>query len=734
MEAANNSEIPPTTSPSQQAEKATKSQAQAASKTASSKKTKSPKNNKPVSNGKGNHGASGRFCENYGLEQDTYLDRPGTKKTNLNHLLNFNYKSRDPTDSFYEYERSTRSFFSTKLSKTSVFSKEQFLQANCQFVVKEGQDYSVHMVDPDRLVDWSRIEEIHIETLEPISCPICLYEPTCGKMTKCGHIYCWSCILHYLSLSDKAWRKCPICYESIYKQDLKSVQIRKHGREFKVGDEIKMNLMFRFRNKYNTVILPYSLCESFTNDVKKKKNFSFNLFNCQKYSDFRQYFKFFSKTSEQILESVVKRERIELERQVEQDGNQPEVCFVIEALNLLDERQTLLMSEIEKGLKVDAESKVDKQFKIDCPVETFIDAFEDKMEKSAEQIQTTESNAKKTEEQSKESDNGREESSSPSDLTFFYQSNDGQRIYINGLNNRCLMAEYLEFSKCPLTLTAKILAMESLFITEENRKRHKYLAHLPLHSEFKLVELDLKKPVVSQKTLEAFSAEIQERVRMRKRIENRERKEAERIAALNELDPHYFVQSAMNEPVHYIKSVPTEPVLDYETEFPEAGASPPASSGASVSEISTTSSTGGVPSLSFAQMLQISKEAAASNSNAWPSIDSNSASSSGSNQLSGWVTMAKKQTQQQSMLGRSKRSQNPPSPLVNETLAVDQQDEEEMPAPLYKLSFSSAIDQSLNQFESKKNSQQEENLTMQTDKSKKKKKTKQNKLFLDESN
>ena len=80
-----------------------------------------------------------------------------------------------------------------------------------------------------------------------------------AKMTRCGHIYCWSCILHYLSLvgltlslfrdvevmcaflvfdglirplshsrfpflfqqTDKPWHKCPICYEAVHKKALK---------------------------------------------------------------------------------------------------------------------------------------------------------------------------------------------------------------------------------------------------------------------------------------------------------------------------------------------------------------------------------------------------------------------------------------------------------------------------------------------------------------------------------
>lgn len=56
---------------------------------------------------------------------------------------------------------------------------------------------------------------------EGINCPICLYPPVAAKITRCGHIYCWACVLHFLSLTDNAWQKCPICFESIYQKDLK---------------------------------------------------------------------------------------------------------------------------------------------------------------------------------------------------------------------------------------------------------------------------------------------------------------------------------------------------------------------------------------------------------------------------------------------------------------------------------------------------------------------------------
>lgn len=53
------------------------------------------------------------------------------------------------------------------------------------------------------------------------SCPICLYPPVAAHITRCGHIYCWPCMLHYLSLSEKSWSKCPICYEAVHSADLK---------------------------------------------------------------------------------------------------------------------------------------------------------------------------------------------------------------------------------------------------------------------------------------------------------------------------------------------------------------------------------------------------------------------------------------------------------------------------------------------------------------------------------
>jgi hypothetical protein len=118
-------------------------------------------------------------------------------------------------------------------------------------------------------------------------------------------------------------------------------------------------------------------------------------------------------------------------------------------------------------------------------------------------------------------------------FSFFYQSTDGQRIYINSLNTRCMLNEYKSFRQCPIEITGHIVACESFFMSEDNRKRFKYLSHLPLHTEFKIVELDLT-PQLSDHTLGLFAREIDDRKQMRLKKEMRDKRMADRAAATAE--------------------------------------------------------------------------------------------------------------------------------------------------------------------------------------------------------
>ncbi len=111
---------------------------------------------------------------------------PGSKKQNLNHLLNFNYTPRDTAASNSVFQRNG---YHRQQGRRIKYNKEQFLQANCQFVIRSDIDKSIllsHSISPDHLIDWSFIEQVNVKSSEEPQCPICLFHPVAGKMTRCG--------------------------------------------------------------------------------------------------------------------------------------------------------------------------------------------------------------------------------------------------------------------------------------------------------------------------------------------------------------------------------------------------------------------------------------------------------------------------------------------------------------------------------------------------------------------
>lgn len=67
-----------------------------------------------------------------------------------------------------------------------------------------------------------------------------------------------------------------------------------------------------------------------------------------------------------------------------------------------------------------------------------------------------------------------------------------------------LEREYGSLESGPPKLTGVIVEIESGSMTEELRKRLRYLQHLPLTCQFLVVEIDLQPPIVSQETIVYF--------------------------------------------------------------------------------------------------------------------------------------------------------------------------------------------------------------------------------------
>ncbi|KAM8961449.1 E3 ubiquitin-protein ligase RNF10 isoform 2-T2 [Pelodytes ibericus] len=459
----------------------------------------------------------------------------GPKKINLNHLLNFSFEPRGQPGAHHDGHGNwgRRNKWGNK-----PFNKELFLQANCQFVVSEDHDYSVHFTDPDILVSWDLIEQVRICSHEVPSCPICLYPPVAAKITRCGHIFCWACILHYLSLSEKDWSRCPICYSSILKKDLKSV-VATETHLYAVGDTITMQLMRR--EKGVLVAMPKSKWMKLDEPIH---------LGDEEHSEFS---KLLLASPDQILNQVIAKEKEALLEQHRFEQDTLEVCFIEAAIQELKDREDGLSGPTQSRIEAAAVSM--EALTLDATPEGRIPglsnevvqyrciAFDEEIidepicKDPAPSVDVTEQDTHIVEGNDLEpatdtlSASYRQQTPNAANphYYYFYQAEDGQHVFLHPVNVRCLVHEYGSLECCPEKITATVVEIDGFTMTEEVRRRHRYMCHLPLTCEFSICEMALAPPTVSNETLAFFADEVDKRKRVRQRKERDERRREKRI-------------------------------------------------------------------------------------------------------------------------------------------------------------------------------------------------------------
>ena len=719
------------------------------------------------------------------------------KKVNLNHLLNFSYARSESYEEHPHWFSGTSRGGRRKGGSRISYNKEQFLQANCQFVVKEDGDYTIHNIDPDKLVEWDSVELIKVNGHEVSSCPICLEIPFAAKMTRCGHIYCWPCILHYLALGEKSWRKCPICYESVHDTDLKSV-VTQEVHKYQVGETITMSLMRR--EKGTTYALPKAFWEK-----REGKIHDYND-NINRTS----FLKLLSISEEDVQKFVIEAEREVLELKLK-EAETSEVAFIDSALHMLKTRELSTggsTSSSNRSSESDSPKPELPEPSVILPtrlpstkLKSYASAFSDEEEEMEESVdkmpspEISENNVKTVLDRSisptepveiqsnrdpspplepiaiaaksdsvpgedrnispvepiaiaakSESEPGEDLASmcgSPKDprqsppvdvmpdglpveeaaahlemplitddqqnkkrqftddAFYFYQASDGQHIYLHALNARCLVKEYGSLANCPDTITANIIQMENVFMSEELRKRLRYLGHLPLTCEFEVAELTLKPPVLSKETLKFFTDEIDKRRRLRQK-KNREEKrwtrkvqdeENKKMAKYNiygtdsRIVQSQFMSSVVSE------NRPTSPTARSDDSSHSVSSSVNTPVGSPLGSVISEDADGGQTSgLSFAQMLK-----------------------AGSSKTPTWSK------------AKSKPENPLPSSLSRSKDSEDSDNDDKVPIPIFRESFGDAIQTALETHMAKS---KDDGTTETTEKSGGKKKKKQQKLLL----
>jgi len=94
---------------------------------------------------------------------------------------------------------------------------------------------------------------------------------------------------------------------------------------------------------------------------------------------------------------------------------------------------------------------------------------------------------------------------------YFYQSNDGNNLFLHPISAKWLLKEYIEYEYLPRDIEGILIDVEDEILQDElTRKRYKYLSHLPLGCIFRFYLIDISK-YLSGDNLIDFTHELSER-------------------------------------------------------------------------------------------------------------------------------------------------------------------------------------------------------------------------------
>ncbi|KAG1142068.1 hypothetical protein G6F37_005211 [Rhizopus arrhizus] len=442
-------------------------------------------------------------------------------RVSLNHLLSF---------SFPERQQPQPAFRKQKTTSYQPFNKERFINANFRFMLNPTGNYIYQLADPDINFDWDTIEQVLISSNEVQACPICLSPPTAARVTKCGHVFCLPCILHYLELREnhkKLWRKCPICWDSIYEVDIKSVKITA-GHSIKEGDLLDLALIQRAHN--STLAFPISdtwpLPENVISNYIKPDVPLIPWNNTPS----AQAFARFMLASPDYLTAEYQRDCKELENALSDAigwGSTEEIPFIEQSKKRVHEDIKRIRHQKTKEMEL-ALSTLDMMFEA-------IAKYSKKHGKErAEPIQQQqrqedipEAYRQRQLQQSGGEDANKKQSKTQSNTSndfYFYQAKEGQHVYLHPLDIRILKHEFGNYDRFPRQLQVQVTNIQESTLDEDLRKKCKYLSHLPLACDVTFLEINIK-DIVSPETLQVFNNELNARVKRRRDKERREDEE-----------------------------------------------------------------------------------------------------------------------------------------------------------------------------------------------------------------
>ncbi|CUA67495.1 RING finger protein 10 [Homo sapiens] [Rhizoctonia solani] len=496
----------------------------------------------------------------------------------LNHLLNFTLPPRSQPLLQNVPRRSRK-------PNNVYYNPEKFLNAQYRFVMSPTGDYTVHFADPDIFFQWEDILQILVPRSSAFAsvgtaaegvttCPICLSPPTAPRMTKCGHVYCFPCILHYLQVGDNAkWSRCPICFDSVNEKQLKCVRwvdpVETHPTPAtprqdsgatgdsnqetldSSSDQRMIHLRLMYRPQLTTLALPRSATWPSSAIPPHQAPWHF--------APDASFARFVLATPDLIINQLEEElvslevERVMLASYDTQSNN----------ANVIGTKATTKPSSESLGVVFvrAAEDRVKLQIQRARALDTeWLQAAVKRAERDIAEAERSGARAQQTLTRATAAPNdGDSPPTDPRDVNsnteattpgptpvpangkprrrnvnppsrdttpptyHFYQSSTGQPVFLHPLDIRILLARFHTYDAFPLELTLPIESLDIGSVNHDLRRRCKYLGHLPEGGEVVFAQVNVRNVVGEEAWREGGWEGLVER--RRKEREGRHRKE-----------------------------------------------------------------------------------------------------------------------------------------------------------------------------------------------------------------
>ncbi|KAK7063738.1 hypothetical protein R3P38DRAFT_2593500 [Favolaschia claudopus] len=457
----------------------------------------------------------------------------------LNHLLNFTLPPRQtqPLASLPRRSRKTG-------TNQGVWNKERFVNAQYRFVMNPNGDYTVHFADPDIFFQWQDILQVIIPRSSALAsaaaggerasqeeghttCPICLSPPTAPRMTKCGHVFCFPCILHYLNTSENKWARCPICFDSVNEKQLKSVKwfdgpLLAVEEDFngppvagsssagsaldrlfetapRAGSTMRMRLMQR--PQITTLALPRS--HTWPSDLLPPHQAPFHFL-----PDVFNYAKFMLATPSYLVSDLTQDlNELASERRI--------FAGMTDDLSVLfvDAADAKVRHQIDKATALDTpilKEAIDKAIRDQREIEERVAYHENRRKQEAamhsqatpqldapQELLALRSGAAELPNNRNNPRQRRNVNPPPPSTStyYYYQAASGLPIFLHPLDIKILLAHLRSYPAFPDAITIRVDAFSEGTVNDDLRKRCKYLAHMPEGADVVFVEADLSEVV-----------------------------------------------------------------------------------------------------------------------------------------------------------------------------------------------------------------------------------------------